>query len=102
VVGAFAEITYVLKHLSVQFLAEYGSWRVNIRYCDRPLFPASFWMAALRGSAIYPEPVVTEEDIDHLVSGIRQIVEDARSLAPTVEATGEAYRRAMRERLGER
>jgi hypothetical protein len=97
--GAFAELTYALNSVMIQLVAEYGAWRANIRYKDRPFFPASFWIAALDGSTAHPEPAVTEHDIDHLLSSLAQIVAEASTLAPTVEAMGESYRRAMRERL---
>lgn len=97
--GAFAELTYALNSVVIQLVAEYGTWRATIRYKDHPFFPASFWIAALGGSAVHPEPAVTEHDIDHLLSSLAQIVAEASILAPMVEAMGESYWRAMRDRL---
>jgi hypothetical protein len=97
--GPFTEMIYVLNSVTLQLLADYGSWRVNVRFGERDFSPASFWIAALDGVTEFPDPAVTDADIEHLDSAIDRIVAEAASLAAPIEAMGGEYRRAMGERL---
>lgn len=97
--SAFAKETYVLQGLRFVLEADYGSWRVNIGSEAGRLYPASFWLAALRGDTEYPDPPVTEEDVPRLTDALPELLARAEVLAATVTAMGEDYQRALRERL---
>lgn len=98
--GAFEEVSYVVGGLLVQLLSDYGTWRANLAYLEGVLFPASFWLAALDGSASPPEPAVTPEDLDRLEARLSEVVGTAHHLAPAVEAMGVSYRLSMKDRFG--
>lgn len=97
--GGFKESTYITSTLSVRLISEYGSWRANLGYRRGRYFPASFWLEALNGSTSFPEPAVTEEDLDRLVVQLPHLVDQSGGLVTRVEAIGSAYRQAMKERL---
>lgn len=98
--GAFSTVSMSLNRLDFDLIAEYGSWRVNIRYGDGTYYPASFWVAALMGRSDFPEPVVTAEDVATLDAAVEDLVGRADVLTPTVQQMGMAYSNAMRERFG--
>jgi hypothetical protein len=97
--GAFGQLVYHLGDLVFQLTSEYGAWRVNVGLGDGALFPASFWIAALDGGDTFPDPPVSDEDIDRLTERLAELIDRAQDVSERVAAIGEQYSRTMRERF---
>lgn len=98
--GAFGEETYTFRHLMLRLTSEYGAWRVTASLGQpQQFFPASFWIAALDGETAFPDPAVTDEDVDRVADRLPELVKRADEVSVVVAAMGAEYSRAMRDRL---
>jgi len=97
--GAFRDEVYTVRGIGVRISSEYGNARVNLSCGSVPSSPASFWLAALDGAADYPDPAVTEEDMESVLTRLPELAEKAPQLSPTVAAMHRQYIKATKERL---
>jgi hypothetical protein len=97
--GAFREETYSLGRVLLRLTSEYGAWRATLALASEPFFPASFWIAALDGEPVFPDPPVTDEDVARVADRLPELVQRAPDVSPAVAAMGAEYSRAMRDRF---
>lgn len=97
--GPFTSASLVLGGVVFDLASDYGVCRLNIGIEGRALYPASFWLAALDGSSEFPDPPVTDEDLERVIQSLLVLLESAPDLEESVKSLGEDYSAAMRERL---
>ncbi len=97
--GLFAVATFSLGGLVFDLISEYGDWRLNVGVRGRSKYPASFWLAALAGRTDFPDPPVTDEDLERVIEHLPLLVKSASELEGRAEELGRAYSAAMRERF---
>lgn len=96
---AFAEETYRLDDMLVRLTSEYGKWRVTACLAPGPFYPASFWIAALDGDDAFPDPPVTDEDVDKVADRLPELTGRAANVSLAVAAMGAEYSKVMRDRF---
>ena len=81
---------------------EYATWFVDLGESDGELFPASFWVHAVRGLAGLPDPVVGDAWFDALDEVVDVVVADPVAFRPRLDDLDQEYRRQLSARLARR
>jgi hypothetical protein len=96
---SFDRTTYELDRFVVTVIRAQDTWQVWLGWDERNDYPASFWLAALAGSADLPDREADYVALAHFSHQLPIVVSDWVRLEPLVTAIGVAARQQLRADL---